>query len=171
MAQQVKDLALSLKWLGSQLWRWFSPWPGSFHMPWVQPKMKQGKERLSSPAPQCPKENAKAQREKRNNFSCLAHNAWTRGAKLGHRALTLEEAKRQPRTPQTLRKGPEEGTSESFAPFLRSSDLDLFHPLPTWHSCGWGLTPRTLPNPCQAGLPGGDRGKVRGLLCLGKESI
>ena len=32
MAQQVKDLALSL------LQHRFIPWPGNFHMPWVRPK-------------------------------------------------------------------------------------------------------------------------------------
>ena len=30
MAQQVKDLALSLKQLRSLLWHGFNPWPGSF---------------------------------------------------------------------------------------------------------------------------------------------
>ena len=34
MAQQFKDLVLSLPWLG------FDPWPGNFHMLWVQPKNK-----------------------------------------------------------------------------------------------------------------------------------
>ena len=34
MAQQVKDLALSLLWLK------FDPWPGKFHMLWVQQKKK-----------------------------------------------------------------------------------------------------------------------------------
>ena len=34
----VKDPALSLQWLGSLLWRRFSPWPGNFHMPWAWPK-------------------------------------------------------------------------------------------------------------------------------------
>ncbi len=36
MAQQVKDLALSLLWLG------FSPWSGDFHMPQAQPKKRGG---------------------------------------------------------------------------------------------------------------------------------
>ena len=40
MVQQVKDPALSLLWLASLLWRGFSPWPGNFHMLWVQPKRK-----------------------------------------------------------------------------------------------------------------------------------
>ena len=30
MAQWIKDLALSLLWLKSLLWRWFSPWPWKF---------------------------------------------------------------------------------------------------------------------------------------------
>ena len=34
VAQQVKDPALSLPWLG------FSPWPGNFSMPQAQPKSK-----------------------------------------------------------------------------------------------------------------------------------
>ena len=38
MAEDVKDPALSLKWLGSQLWYWFSPWTRNFHMPWTWPK-------------------------------------------------------------------------------------------------------------------------------------
>ena len=32
VAQRVKDLALSLQWLGLLLWRGFDPWPGNFHM-------------------------------------------------------------------------------------------------------------------------------------------
>ena len=38
MAQQVKDPALSLLWLGSLLRRGFNPWPGIFLMPWARPK-------------------------------------------------------------------------------------------------------------------------------------
>ena len=38
MAQQVKDLALSLLQLGLQLWCGFDPWPRNFHMWWVWPK-------------------------------------------------------------------------------------------------------------------------------------
>ena len=38
MAQQVKDLVLSLQWLGFLLWHRFDPWPGNFHVPQVQPK-------------------------------------------------------------------------------------------------------------------------------------
>jgi len=38
--QQIKDLALSLQWLGSLLWHRFSPWPGNVHMPWVKKKKK-----------------------------------------------------------------------------------------------------------------------------------
>ena len=29
--QVVKDLALSLLWLGSRLWQRFDPWPGNLH--------------------------------------------------------------------------------------------------------------------------------------------
>jgi len=32
VAQQVKNLALSLQQLGSLLWCSFSPWPGDFHL-------------------------------------------------------------------------------------------------------------------------------------------
>ena len=39
MAQQVKDPALSLQWLGSSVWCGFNPWLGNFHMP--QAKLKQ----------------------------------------------------------------------------------------------------------------------------------
>ena len=42
MAQQVKNLVLSLQWLWLQLWHGFGPWPGNFCMPWVQPKKKKG---------------------------------------------------------------------------------------------------------------------------------
>ena len=38
MAQQVKDLELSLQQFGSLLWRGFNPRPANFHMLWVQPK-------------------------------------------------------------------------------------------------------------------------------------
>ena len=38
VAQQVKDLALSLQWPGSLLWCWFDPWPRNFCMPQAQPK-------------------------------------------------------------------------------------------------------------------------------------
>ena len=40
LALGIKDRALSLLWLGLLLWRGFVPWPGSFCMPWVQPKKK-----------------------------------------------------------------------------------------------------------------------------------
>ena len=40
VAQQVKDPALSLQRLGLLLWRGFDPWPGKFHVPWVQQKKK-----------------------------------------------------------------------------------------------------------------------------------
>ena len=38
VAQWVKVPALSPQWPGSLLWHGFSPWPGNFHMPWVQQK-------------------------------------------------------------------------------------------------------------------------------------
>ena len=38
VAQQVKDLALSLLWLRSLLWHWFNPLPRNFHTPWVRPE-------------------------------------------------------------------------------------------------------------------------------------
>ena len=41
VVQQVKALVLSLPWLGSLLWCRFDTWPGSFHMLWTQPKMKE----------------------------------------------------------------------------------------------------------------------------------
>ena len=41
MAQWVKDLLLSLKPLGSLLWRGFDLWPRHFHMLWLQPKKTQ----------------------------------------------------------------------------------------------------------------------------------
>ena len=40
VAQSTKDPALSLLWLWSLLWCGFDPWPGNFHLPWVQPKKK-----------------------------------------------------------------------------------------------------------------------------------
>ena len=40
MAQQVKDPALSLLWLGPLLWRRFDPWVGNFRKSWVGPKNK-----------------------------------------------------------------------------------------------------------------------------------
>ena len=45
MAQWVKDLALSLQWLGSLLRRRFNPWPRNFHMPWEWLEKKKKKER------------------------------------------------------------------------------------------------------------------------------
>ena len=36
----VKDMALSLLWLGLLLWIGFDPWPGNFCMPQVQTKKK-----------------------------------------------------------------------------------------------------------------------------------
>ena len=40
VAQQVKDLAWSLLWLGLLLWLGFDPWPGNFHMAQAQPTEK-----------------------------------------------------------------------------------------------------------------------------------
>ena len=40
MAQQVKDLVLSLQQLGLLLCFRFDPWPGSLHMLWAWPKSK-----------------------------------------------------------------------------------------------------------------------------------
>ena len=37
MAQQVKDLELTLLWLWLQLRCEFDPWPRNFCVPWVQP--------------------------------------------------------------------------------------------------------------------------------------
>ena len=39
MVQWVKDLALSLQWLGSLLWCRFDSWLGNFHVLWVWPKI------------------------------------------------------------------------------------------------------------------------------------
>ena len=41
MAQPVKDLVSSLLWLWLLQWHGFDPWPGNFHMPGVQTKIKQ----------------------------------------------------------------------------------------------------------------------------------
>ena len=38
VAQQLKDLVLSLQQLRSLLWHSFNTWPGNFHMPQEQPK-------------------------------------------------------------------------------------------------------------------------------------
>jgi len=38
MVQQVKDLALSLQWLGVLLWHRFDTWSGDFYMLCAQPK-------------------------------------------------------------------------------------------------------------------------------------
>ena len=48
VAQQVKDLELSLQQLRLLMWCKVSPWPGNFHMPWVWQKKK---ERKKSPIP------------------------------------------------------------------------------------------------------------------------
>ena len=46
MAQWVRDLALSLLWLGLLLWHGFDPWPGNFHMlcMWQKKKKKKKEE-------------------------------------------------------------------------------------------------------------------------------
>ena len=41
VAQQIKDLVLSLLCLWIQLWHGFDPWPRNFHMPRAQLKKKQ----------------------------------------------------------------------------------------------------------------------------------
>lgn len=38
MVQQVKHLALTLRWLGLVLWHAFDLWPGNFDMLWVEEK-------------------------------------------------------------------------------------------------------------------------------------
>ena len=40
MAQQVKDLAWSLRRPRSLLWFGFDPWPGNFHVPWLWTKKR-----------------------------------------------------------------------------------------------------------------------------------
>ena len=40
MAQQIKDMVLSLLWLWLLLWYGFHPWPRNFCMPQAQPKKK-----------------------------------------------------------------------------------------------------------------------------------
>ena len=48
MAQLVKDLALSLLWLGLLLWLGFDPWPRNVPMLWAWPKKKGGGELLGT---------------------------------------------------------------------------------------------------------------------------
>ena len=43
VTQWVKDLALSLQRLRSLLWQGLGPWPGTLHMPHVQPKERERK--------------------------------------------------------------------------------------------------------------------------------
>ena len=38
--QWIEDLVLPQLWYRSQQWLRFSPWPGNFHVLWVQPKKK-----------------------------------------------------------------------------------------------------------------------------------
>ena len=40
MAQWIKDLALSLLWSGSLLWRGLDPWSRTFCVPWARPREK-----------------------------------------------------------------------------------------------------------------------------------
>ena len=49
MAQQIKDLALSVLWLGLELWYRFNPLPRNFHMLQAQPTTphQRKKERIS----------------------------------------------------------------------------------------------------------------------------
>ena len=59
MAEQVKDLILSLFWLGTLLWCRFDPWTGNFCMLWAWPqKKKRKKERRKK------KERKKKKKEK-----------------------------------------------------------------------------------------------------------
>ena len=44
VAQWVKDTASLPWWLRSLLWYRFDPWPGNFHIPWVQPKQRERRE-------------------------------------------------------------------------------------------------------------------------------
>ena len=43
MAQQVKDLVLTLLFLRSLLSYGFDPWPRNFHLPWMQPQRMDGR--------------------------------------------------------------------------------------------------------------------------------
>ena len=45
MEQRVKDLVLSLQWLGLLLWHGFNPWPRNFHTPWVRPPQKKDRQK------------------------------------------------------------------------------------------------------------------------------
>ena len=47
MLQQVKELAQSLQWLRSLLWRGFNPWPGDFRMPLAWQKKKKKKKGMT----------------------------------------------------------------------------------------------------------------------------
>ena len=58
VAQWVKDLALSLLWLGSLMWCGFHPWPGNFCTLWEQPKKK--------------KKRKKRKKKRRKHFLCMA---------------------------------------------------------------------------------------------------
>ena len=44
VAQQVKDLVLSLQHLGLLLWCVFDLWPRNIHRPWAQPKKEEEEE-------------------------------------------------------------------------------------------------------------------------------
>ena len=39
----LKCLVLPQLWHSSQLWLWFIPWPGNFHLPWVRPSKNNNK--------------------------------------------------------------------------------------------------------------------------------
>ena len=49
MVQCVKNLALSLQWLGLLLWCGFDPWPKNFHMPQAQPEKESERVRERAP--------------------------------------------------------------------------------------------------------------------------
>ena len=53
VAQEVKDLALSLQWLGSALWLGFNPWPQNFHMQKKKKKVVRMTSKSASSAYMC----------------------------------------------------------------------------------------------------------------------
>ena len=67
MAQQAKDLVLSLLWLWLPLWCRFDSWTENFHMPWVWPKKKERKkERRKERRKEGRKEGKKERKERKN---------------------------------------------------------------------------------------------------------
>ena len=65
MAQQAKDLVLSLLWLWLPLWCRFDSWTENFHMPWVWPKKKERKkERRKERRKEGRKERKKEKKER-----------------------------------------------------------------------------------------------------------